>query len=73
MSSRSLRVLGAFRGADRTPATWLEDTVGAVVALLGVAALYWDGLRHNTKVIRDDNFWSPPHIALYAAMGVFAA
>lgn len=53
---------------ERPIATWGEDTVAVAISVLGVTAMYWDAWRHNTEAIEDDNFWSPPHIALYTAL-----
>lgn len=55
-------------GRERPIATWAEDTVSVAISVLGVAGMYWDSWRHNIKVIEDDNFWSPPHIALYTSL-----
>lgn len=55
---------------ERPIASWSEDMVSVLISVLGVAGMYWDSWRHNTQVIEDDNFWSPPHIALYSALTV---
>jgi hypothetical protein len=62
-------------GQPRPAATWREDAVTIFLAAYTLVALFWDGLRHN-NLTGVDNFWSPPHIAMYlglTAVGVWIA
>ncbi len=66
------RVEIAWGATDRPVARWGEDVVSVLISIVGVAGMYWDAWRHNTEAIEDDNFWSAPHIALYAALTILA-
>ena len=62
-------------GRPHPHATWAEDAVTIALAAYTLVALFWDGLRHN-NLTGVDNFWSPPHIAMYlglTAVGVWIA
>jgi hypothetical protein len=55
-------------GNARPHTTWAEDAVTAFLASYTLVALFWDGLRHN-NLTGVDEFWSPPHIAMYLGLG----
>src|SRR3954451_6554218 len=62
-------------GRPRPQATLREDAILIVLGLFTLLALFWDGILHNNEV-GQDQFWSPPHIALYAglvSLGVWIA
>ena len=62
-------------GKARPQTTLKEDAVTAFLASYTLVALFWDGLRHN-NLTGVDNFWSPPHIAMYlglTGLGVWIA
>jgi hypothetical protein len=54
-------------GRPRPASTLQEDAVTIFLAAFTLAALFWDGLRHN-GLTGVDNFFSPPHIAMYAGL-----
>lgn len=55
-------------GNARPHTTLAEDAVTAFLASYTLVALFWDGLRHN-NLTGVDEFWSPPHIAMYLGLG----
>ena len=62
-------------GRPRPHAKLSEDAITIALAAYTLVALFWDGLRHN-NLTGVDNFWSPPHIAMYlglTAVGVWIA
>ena len=62
-------------GQPRPHAALREDAVTILLAAYTLVALFWDGLRHN-NLTGTDEFWSPPHIAMYlglTAVGVWIA
>jgi hypothetical protein len=54
-------------GRPRPHATLREDAITIFLGAFTLVALFWDGLRHN-NLTGVDNFWSPPHIAMYAGL-----
>jgi hypothetical protein len=88
--SQALKTTGDA-GKTYTPVRWLptlrisgqprphtalrEDAVTVFLGAFTLIALFWDGLRHN-NLTGVDEFWSPPHIAMYAglvSLGVWIA
>ena len=62
-------------GRPRPHSKLSEDAITIALAAYTLVALFWDGLRHN-NLTGVDNFWSPPHIAMYlglTAVGVWIA
>lgn len=55
-------------GNTRPWTTQRQDTVTALLGAYTLVALFWDGMRHNNLTGLDE-FWSPPHIALYLGLG----
>jgi hypothetical protein len=55
-------------GNARPQTTLKEDAITAFLASYTLVALFWDGLRHN-NLTGVDNFFSPPHIAMYLGLG----
>jgi hypothetical protein len=54
-------------GRPRPESRLREDAVTVLLGAFTLVALFWDGLRHN-NLTGVDNFWSPPHIAMYAGL-----
>jgi hypothetical protein len=54
-------------GRPRPHTTLREDAVTVFLGAFTLVALFWDGLRHN-NLTGVDEFWSPPHIAMYAGL-----
>ena len=54
-------------GRTRPQATLREDAILIFLGLFTLLALFWDGILHNNEVGQDE-FWSPPHMALYLGL-----
>jgi hypothetical protein len=55
-------------GRPRPQASLRDDAVMIFLGFFTLVALFWDGILHNNTVGQDE-FWSPPHMAMYAGLG----